>query len=234
MEITAHRGLSGHFPENTLSAFRHGCDVADAIELDIHVTKDKQLVVIHDEAIDRTSNGHGLVREMTVAQLKTFDYSKGQGETIATLEEVLQLLTEKNFSGTLNIEAKTNKYPYPNMLPILKGVLEKEILPFSILISSFNLKTLIACHKEIPQLPLALLCGKNNKKAAEVLKYSFIESIHPDIQWVKNNASELFSFPKKIRPWTVNKKEDVQLCRQLDLTGIITDFPSEARKVTCD
>ena len=109
-EIFAHRGASGYAPENTLEAFRLAMEQgADGIELDVHLTKDGEVVVIHDETLDRTSNGQGKVRDYTLEELKKFSFhnhiEKYKGVQIPTLKEVLDLV--KNSSMKVNIELKT-------------------------------------------------------------------------------------------------------------------------------
>lgn len=86
--VVGHRGAMGHCPENTLLSFERGLELgADWIELDVHLSADNELIVIHDEALERTTNGHGLVREHTLAELRQLD--AGQGQHIPTLPEVL-------------------------------------------------------------------------------------------------------------------------------------------------
>ena len=76
-KIFAHRGASAYAPENTLPAFEKAVDIcADGVELDIHLSRDSRLVVIHDEMLDRTTNGHGFVKDFTLAELKKLDASK--------------------------------------------------------------------------------------------------------------------------------------------------------------
>ncbi len=90
----AHRGASAYEPENTLRSFKRAFDMkADMIELDVRMSKDGHLVVIHDSTVDRTTNGRGLVRDMTLAELKKLD--AGKGERIPTLEEVIEVGLEK-------------------------------------------------------------------------------------------------------------------------------------------
>lgn len=102
MQIYAHRGSSGLYPENTLAAFLDAAQLQiTGIELDVHLTKDHELVVIHDEMINRTSNGQGFVKDLTVDELKTYDFgirfSKAfQGEKIPLLAEVLEIFSETN------------------------------------------------------------------------------------------------------------------------------------------
>ncbi|WP_010477604.1 glycerophosphodiester phosphodiesterase family protein [Thermococcus zilligii] len=100
--VLGHRGYSAKYPENTLLAFRKAIEAgADGVELDVWLTKDGEVVVIHDETVDRTSNGSGKVREMTLAELRELDF--GMGERIPTLEEVFEALPE---DAVVNVEIK--------------------------------------------------------------------------------------------------------------------------------
>ncbi|MGL5328687.1 MAG: glycerophosphodiester phosphodiesterase family protein, partial [Peptostreptococcaceae bacterium] len=116
MKVFAHRGFSGHYPENTILAFEKAlCIPIDGIELDIHKTKDNQLVVIHDENIKRTFKGKGLIKDFTLEELKSFKcrkfkYRNNYKCKIPTLEEVILLIKNKNME--LNIEAKTDDINY--------------------------------------------------------------------------------------------------------------------------
>ncbi|MDN6671336.1 MAG: glycerophosphodiester phosphodiesterase, partial [Staphylococcus equorum] len=98
--LVAHRGIATYFPENTMIAFKAALisDI-DILEIDIHRTLDNQLVVIHDDSIDRTSNGSGKIKDMTLAALQQFDYgitkdNKFEGETLPTLDEVIKLIQD--------------------------------------------------------------------------------------------------------------------------------------------
>ena len=97
MDIYAHRGSSGTHPENTIAAFHEAARLPIyGVEFDVHLTKDGELVVIHDETIDRTSDGKGFVKDMTLAELRAFDFGgwfsdEFRGEPIPTLQEVLEV-----------------------------------------------------------------------------------------------------------------------------------------------
>nr|WP_048149033.1 glycerophosphodiester phosphodiesterase family protein [Palaeococcus ferrophilus] len=100
--VLGHRGYSAKYPENTLLAFRKAIEAgADGVELDVWLTRDGEVVVIHDETVDRTSNGSGKVKEMTLDELKSLDF--GNGERIPTLEEVFEALPE---DAIINVELK--------------------------------------------------------------------------------------------------------------------------------
>ena len=103
MLIIGHRGAMGHAPENTLASFQKAIELgADGIELDVYQTHDKKLVVIHNNYVGTTTNGHGLVEKMTLAEIKKLD--AGSGHEIPTLEEVLDLFKQHDL--VVNIELK--------------------------------------------------------------------------------------------------------------------------------
>ena len=120
MKLWAHRGCSQMYPENTLLAFEKAAAIQNltGIELDIQLTRDGEMVVIHDERVDRTTEGIGYVRDYTLAELKRFHIYAGvnPSQEIPTMEEVLDLLGERLKSGfKLNIELKNSIYPYNGM-----------------------------------------------------------------------------------------------------------------------
>ena len=125
-QIIAHRGYRAVAPENTLPAFEAALAYQpDMLEMDVHRTKDGQLVVIHDEKVDRTTNGTGFVKDMTLAEIKSLDAGsykepKMIGVTIPTFDEFLAFLRTQNFDQTLMLEIKTDHVAYPGI--------EKEIL----------------------------------------------------------------------------------------------------------
>ena len=162
-KIFAHRGSKGTHPENTLASFREAVRVgSDGIELDVHLTKDGQLVVIHDETIDRTTNSTGEIRNLTLAEIKVMDAGSWfkndfAGEKIPTLEEVLHLLKELNFNGQLNIELKTDIIQYEGLVEKCLALQGTQTWPFSIVYSSFNPYTLVELKKMNSDQEIGLL-----------------------------------------------------------------------------
>lgn len=142
LKVYAHRGSSGTHPENTIAAFRAAAVLpVYGVEFDVHMTKDGELVVIHDESIDRTSNGKGFIKDMTLAELKHYDVGKGfspkfKGETIPTLREVLYVF--KDTHHHLNIELKSDIFPYDGMEQKVLQMLKDYRLEERVVISSFN------------------------------------------------------------------------------------------------
>lgn len=131
MKIWAHRGCSQRYPENTLLAFEKACEIKNltGIELDIQLTKDGQLVVIHDERVDRTTEAIGYVRDYTLSEIKKLHiYADGHlSQKIPTMEEVLNLVENRLREGMLlNIELKNSIYPYPGMEEKIVEMIEKK------------------------------------------------------------------------------------------------------------
>jgi glycerophosphoryl diester phosphodiesterase len=144
--VVAHRGVSAHYPENTLLAFKKAIGIADMIELDVTLSKDEEVVVIHDDILDRTTNGQGDVKDYSLGELKILD--AGNGEEIPTLAEVLQEVGGRIF---INIELKIDETTgcVSDLLirKCLDLVCEYDLLQ-SILFSSFD-KSAIKKIKEI-------------------------------------------------------------------------------------
>ncbi|WP_414840160.1 tRNA (adenosine(37)-N6)-dimethylallyltransferase MiaA [Carnobacterium sp. TMP28] len=232
-KIIAHRGSKGTHPENTLIAFEEAIRVgSDGIELDVHLTKDGKVVVIHDETVNRTSDGKGLVRDFTLEELKRLDTGSWFDSiygmcTIPTLKEVVDLLNRYSFKGLLNVEFKTNNYSYPGIEKKVVEILSKQSNFFSIVFSSFNYQTLIRLKKIENKAQIALLFKGTGKNKTVLEQNIPIEMWHTDLAWFKNTyLTEEFEMP--IRLWTINNEEDLIYCFDKKVAGIFTDFPEKA------
>lgn len=151
MKIWAHRGCSQKYPENTITSFKKACEIPGltGIELDIQLSKDGELVVIHDERLERTTNGYGFVRDYTLAQLKEFVIWTGMGydEHIPTMEEVFDVIEPRLREGMLlNIELKTSVYSYPGIEKKIVDLVAARGLENYIVYSSFSARSLILLH----------------------------------------------------------------------------------------
>lgn len=165
MKIWAHRGCSQRYPENTLLAFRKACEIPGltGIELDIQLTRDGELVVIHDEKVDRTTDGHGFVRDYTLAEIKQLRIAKGTEyeSRIPTMEEVLDCIEYRLRNGMLlNIELKTSVYEYSGIEQKIVDMIAKRGLQESIVYSSFLAKSLVNIHFLEPTAKIGILCKK--------------------------------------------------------------------------
>ncbi|RRD31960.1 glycerophosphodiester phosphodiesterase [Streptococcus minor] len=230
-EIVAHRGSRINRPENTLTAFEEAIRVgADGIELDVHLSKDGEVVVIHDETVDRTTNGSGRVRHLTIAELKELDAGSWfdvafTGEKIPTLLEVLELLERTGFRGSLNIEFKTDFHPYPNMEKKVQVLLDKKDWPFDIMYSSFSLRALLRMHRLDPTAEVAYLVKKSRFLVLLGRILPWITTLHLSYKWYFHNQS---TYKKGVRLWTVNNEEVMKKAFRSDVRAIITDKPEEA------
>lgn len=144
MLILGHRGYSDRFPENTMLAFREALNHGfDGIETDVHLTKDGQLVLCHDEKINRTSNGQGLIKDYTYEQLLQFDFgykTKYKGQKIPLLQELLTLCQNKPV--IINIEVKTNKIAYMHIEEKIYQLVKNMNMLDQVIFSSFYLPSL--------------------------------------------------------------------------------------------
>lgn len=159
-KVWAHRGASGYAPENTLDAFRKAVEMgADGIELDVQMTKDGELVVIHDETINRVSNGKGWVKDYTYEELKKFNFNKTHQEytkeEIPTLEQVYRLNKQTNL--TINVEIKTGIVFYPGIEERVLELTERLGMKEHVIYSSFNHYTIRKIKELDPQAKTGML-----------------------------------------------------------------------------
>ena len=165
MKIWAHRGCSQRYPENTLLAFEKAAAIRNlaGIELDIQMTKDGELVVIHDERVERTTEGVGFVRDYTLAELRKLHIyaDASPSQTIPTMDEVFDLTEQKLKSGMkINIELKTSVYPYPGIEEKIVELVHKRRLEGCIVYSSFYALSLERIRQLEPTAEIAVLDHK--------------------------------------------------------------------------
>jgi len=233
--IYAHRGASAYAPENTLEAFQLAIDMgADGIELDVHLSKDDQLVVIHDSTVDRTTNGTGRVQDFTVAELKALDASNGMaafaGTTIPTLAEVYDLVRPHGI--LVNIEIKTDENFYPGIeAKYLKLEREKGMVGKT-LYSSFNHYTIAALRQMDPDVQLGLLYMSGlfePWRYARQVKAQFIHPFYASIL-LPGLVEDCLANGIGINAWTIDDPGIMQQCLNFGI-GIITNKPDMAVKL---
>ena len=165
MKIWAHRGCSQRYPENTLLAFEKALKIKGlaGIELDIQLTKDRHMVVLHDERVDRTTEGIGCVRDYTLADLKRLHIYADVHPTqqIPTIEEVLDLIEPAMRSGLkLNIELKNSVYPYEGMEEQIIDLIHARGLQEQVVYSSFSARSLQKVRELDPVTEIGILDTK--------------------------------------------------------------------------
>ncbi|QBO36903.1 glycerophosphodiester phosphodiesterase [Periweissella cryptocerci] len=228
-QIFAHRGARRKAPENTIPAYLKALETEeiDGLEIDVHLTKDNQLVVIHDEKLERTTNGHGLVGDYTLAELQALDAGsyfspEFAGTKIPSLDEVLTFLQVQHFHKILLIEVKTDHVEYPGIEQRLLDKIAEYHVTYPVIYQSFNLDTLQRLHDLDDTLAIDALTYTPRWRLWKLQRQRVIEYIHPDNRWFMNKIYWWGKHPRT-RPWTVNKKAEMRKVFQAKLPGIITD-----------
>lgn len=231
--IIAHRGYSAKFPENTMTAF-HEAEIAkaDGIELDVQLTKDGELVVIHDEKVDRTTDGKGYVKDFLYEELKDFDAGVLRPElkkrnSIPTLEEVFDWLKSNHLS--CNIELKNGIFRYEGMEEKVIQLIRRYDLSDRIVISSFNHYSIVHCFRLAPEIEIAPLLSEGLYMPWVYASSIQAKGFHPHyLAAPKEIIRQSLEAGIKVRPYTVNKKEVMQKLIEVGCTAFITDEPKEA------
>lgn len=231
--IWAHRGASGHAPENTLEAFALAADMgADGIELDVQFTKDRQLVVIHDEWIDRTSNGRGAVADYTLDELRGYNFNnKMPGMPwchIPTLNEVLELIKSTNM--VINIELKTSVNHYPGIEEAVVDLVDEFGMADRIIYSSFNHESVLRVKRLRPAAVCGFLYGIGIVSPAEYARMHGVEAVHPSINDLKYPGfiESCRDNGILIHTWTANSYSEIEQMRQYGVNALITNYPDRA------
>ncbi|RYL94383.1 glycerophosphodiester phosphodiesterase [Sporolactobacillus sp. THM7-4] len=231
--VIAHRGSKANRPENTLAAFEEAMRVhSDGIELDVHLTKDQEVVVMHDEKVNRTTNGKGQIKNFTLKELKELDAGSWfspayRGEKVPTLKEALELL--EDFPGVLNIEFKTDRNGYPTIEERVVRLVNKYRANLPVVYSSFNHETLVRLRNVDSSADYALLLWE---RLAEPWRYTRQVGATAQHLWEPSALSEtgkqLQEHGLKVRAWTVNKPKNMQKIFEFGLDALITDYPEVA------
>ncbi|GBG93765.1 glycerophosphoryl diester phosphodiesterase [Ligilactobacillus salitolerans] len=209
--IFGHRGYPVKFPENSLAGFHYAvAHQIDGLEFDVHLTKDQIPVVIHDETIDRTTDGSGFIKDFTLNQLRSFHL--GNGEPVPTLAEVLTLLAGQDVA--LNIELKTNKFHYQGIEKIVLDQVKQTTLVHPVIYSSFDLQTLRNCRQIDPEQNYNFLSSHRIFHPEQKIKEEGLSGLH-----LKHYQSAGFLQ----RVWTINDPRTARLLLKHGVAGIITD-----------
>ncbi|ANK59338.1 glycerophosphodiester phosphodiesterase family protein [Loigolactobacillus backii] len=231
--IFGHRGSKGSCPENTLVSFRQAIvDGADGIETDVQCSGDGALIIMHDEKVNRTTNGRGAIKQLSLEKLKALDAGSWfapqfAGERIPTLQEVLNLLDQQHFTGVFNLEIKTDHTDYPGIEQKVIQAMTQNKHTYQVLYSSFNLTSLAQLKFYAPNAHLASLFKYSSRQTRKLTKAGTVVAWHPKLAWVKRH---LKTIPAElaVRPWTVNSVPDLKYCFQANFAGLFTDYPKEA------
>jgi len=236
--IIAHRGASRYAPENTLAAFHMAVEQgAEALELDVALSAEGEVVILHDDTVDRTTDGTGRVGALTLADLKRLDagsfFSPAfRGERIPTLAEVLEAVGHKIL---INIELKAN-LKWADPLPAkVAEIVQRHGLEDGVLYSSFSPWALARIHKLTPQVPIGFLTlpGFLGKLGAGLFgRWLPHQARNPSFKEVTpDGVAHLHRQGKRVYPYTVNQLEDIQRMIRAGVDGFFTDDTPLAQRI---
>lgn len=241
MEIIGHRGGASIGPENTLACYKKGIEAgADMIEIDIHLTKDSRIIVCHDQSINRTTNGKGLIRELTLNEIRQYRCLDADGnvtdQQVPTLDEVFDLMLETRAAGNpckLLIEIKRTRNIYQGIEELLLEKINSCNAKDWIIVQSFNDFALERIHQldpsvrleklfffKLPGLPVIMDWFHFTTFSYE--KYHYISSFNMNYLWLTRSfLRDIHSHGKEVKVWTLEGTD----APRLDVDGIITNRP---------
>ncbi|MEZ5212276.1 MULTISPECIES: glycerophosphodiester phosphodiesterase family protein [unclassified Gordonia (in: high G+C Gram-positive bacteria)] len=241
--VVAHRGASADHPEHTLAAYEAALsEGADGLECDVRLTADHQLVCVHDRTIDRTSDGVGVVSEMTLAQLRQYDFGSWKGgkpASVLTLPELLELTLDWRRPVRLFIETKH---------PVRFGSLVEQRLLETLhefrvgappsadhsraVVISFSASGIWRVRRAAPMLPTILLGETLRGISAGAATAVGATGVGPSVQTLRSHpelVDRAAASGRVTYAWTVDERSDVQLCADLGVRWIATNHPAQVR-----
>lgn len=230
--LLGHRGYSGLYPENTPLAFMKVAETAaDGIETDVHICKSGELVLCHDERVDRTSNGQGEIKDLSYDELLQLDFGAWKspefaGQRIWTLGELLDFCKEAKL--VLNLELKNGLEFYPELERRCIDEIYSRHMEDSVFISSFNHVSMQRFKELCPGLETGLLYESPLQDMAHYLDACNADNVHPcwHVFEYQPELMELFhSRGMKVNVWTVNDEKAARFLIGLGVDGLIGNYP---------
>jgi glycerophosphoryl diester phosphodiesterase len=229
-QIFAHRGYSASFAENTLRAFVEAEKAgADGLELDVQLTKDGEIVVIHDEKVDRTTNGKGFVKDYLYKDLRKLNANKKSSkmEPIPALAEVFEWLSTNKL--LCSIELKNGLIPYQGMEEKVIQLIYNYQLVDRIIISSFNHYSIVYSNRVAPEIETAPLFYEGIYMPWIYTQAIRAKGMHPKYSAISDEIIiKTIENGIAVRPYTVNKEADLHRLFNINCTALITDDPVKA------
>lgn len=239
--IFAHRGSSAFAPENTLAAFKLAVEQhADGIELDTKLTADNQVVVIHDDIVDRTTNGTGRISSLTLPELKLLDAGlkfspEYKTEKIPTLAEVFETMGGQIM---INVELANYASPLDDLPDKVISLINQFKLDSCVLLSSFNIIALIRARYLHPEIPMGLLTKSgiaNPTLRSKLIRFGPRLALHPEYRDVSQHLIDsVHRVKSRVHAYTVSQPEDIKQLFNAGVDGIFSPNPVLARKILSD
>lgn len=232
----AHRGASGYFPENTMLAFERAVEMGcDGIETDVQMTSDGELVLVHDEYVDRTTDSTGLVKNYTFKDLRRLNASswynkKLPSQQIPTAEELIIMAKSKGIK--INFELKTGIVIYPNIEKKIIQLIYKHNMQNNVILSSFNHYSMVECKNIDKSLKAGLLYVEGLYRPSRYCKSVGCDAIHPDFHSLtKEIIAEAKHDKILVNSYTVNDEGEMKQLISWNIDGIITNCPDKLSKL---
>lgn len=219
----AHRGYSGKFDENTMIAFKKAIEYnADGIETDVQLSKDGIPVLIHDETLDRTTNGNGFVKDYKLSELKELKTKNGQ--KIPTLQELLELISSSNLK-ILNLELKNSVFEYTGLEKRVLEMIDEYNIKGRIIISSFNHLSLIKVREIDDEIVEGALTNSTLANVSKYLNDIKVQCYHPFFPSIlnKNYMKEIKQGGIRVNTYTVNEEDHMKMVIEAGVDSIITN-----------
>ncbi|WP_405489368.1 glycerophosphodiester phosphodiesterase [Streptomyces sp. NBC_00096] len=241
--VIAHRGASHEYPEHTIGAYRQAIDDgADALECDVRLTADHRLVCVHDRRVERTSDGRGVVSEMTYEELRALDFGAWKGAAhagarVLLFEDLLREALAAPYPVGLAVETKHPTRAGGRLEAELVRMLRKYGLADGsagrVEVMSFSRSALTRLHRLAPGLPAVYL----TERRVHPLRPPYATHAGPGIDLVRQDpglVGRLKAKGLRVRVWTVDEPEDLELCVRLGVDTVITNRPRDVRKLLED
>ena len=231
--VYGHRGASGYAPENTLEAFELAVQQgAHGVELDVHLSRDGELVVAHDETIERVSDGTGRLCDHSLSELKRLRFNKThpeyQNARIPTLGEVFELLAPTGLK--VNVELKNSLIDYPDLEARCVELAARMGMTQRVLYSSFNHHSLLRLKAIDPSIPCGILYECTMVKPWEYAHALGMNALHPHFSelLIPGECDSAHALGLEVNPWTVNDEADILMACRAGADRLITNYPDRA------
>ena len=235
-QVWAHRGARAEAPENTIPAFELAiAQGADGVEFDVQLTADGEMVVIHDETVERTTDGHGRVVAYDLAQLQRLDASAGkagfEGAQIPTLDQVLTLLAPTSLR--LNIELKNSVEDYPGLEEKVLDAVERYGIADRVVLSSFNHYSLKKLQELGTTCELGMLYTDPLYRPWRYARQLKVGAIHPPARYLTSGRfiRKAHARGLAVRPWVVNGERKLARMFRWGADAVFTDYPARAIEI---